>query len=96
MVGGSEGLPILGGLFSGRGLVVGTIQAQFGIAKGRINERAVMRAGGIVVLIGSEEAAGHAHAGDRDAALLLKRADHCNQCTQESGLFGSRKLADGL
>ena len=55
-----------------------------------------MRARRIVVLEGAEEAAGHTHAGYWDTALLLKRADHRDQGTQEGGLLGGRKLVDRL
>jgi hypothetical protein len=71
-------------------LVVWAIQAQFAVPEGGIDEGAMMRARRIVVLEGAEEAAGHTHAGDGDAAVFLKRADHRDQGADEGGLFSGR------
>ena len=86
----------MGGLISGRGGVVWTVQAQLAIAKGGIDEGAVMRARRVVVLEGPEEAARHTHPGYRNAALLLQRTDHRDQGAQERGLLGGGKLVDRL
>jgi hypothetical protein len=84
----------LGGLIGGGSLKIRAVQAQLAVAKGSIDEGAVMRARWMVVLKGTEEAAGHAHAGYWDTALLLKRADHRDQATQKGCLLGGGELAD--
>ena len=74
--------------------MVWAVQAQLLVAKRGIDEGAMMGARRIVVLEGPEEAARHAHTGDRNAALLLQRADHRDQGPQERGLLGDRKLVN--
>ena len=49
----------MGGLIGGGSLKIRAVQAQLAVAKGSIDEGAVMRARWIVVLKGAEEATGH-------------------------------------
>jgi hypothetical protein len=86
----------VGGLVGGGSAEIGAVQAQLAVAKRCIDEGAVMRLRRIVVLKGPEEPTGHTHAGNRDAALLLERANHRDQGAQEGGLLGGRELADRL
>ena len=86
----------MGGLVGGGGAEIEAVQAQLAVAKRRIDEGAVMRVRRIVVLKGPEEAAGHTHAGYRDPALLLKRANHRDQGAQETSLLVGGELTDRL
>ena len=76
--------------------MIWAVQTQFGVAKGGVDEGAMVWMRRVIVNEGPEEAAGHAHASDRNATLLLERADHRDQSAQEGGLLGGRKLVDGL
>src|SRR5581483_349616 len=68
---------------SGRGLVVGAVQADRPVAERRVDEGAVVRPLGIVVDVWSEVPAGRAHPGHGDPALLLEGRDHLHDGAQE-------------
>ena len=63
--------------------MIGAFQAELPVAKGLIDERAVVRLGAVRVYVRLEIAARHAHARDRDLALDLLGAVHLDQGVQD-------------
>jgi len=75
--------------------MVCAVESELAVSERGVDECAVVRATGVVMDVGAEEAAPGAHARDGNLAPLLERSDHLRESTKEHTLLGGLKRIHG-